>query len=93
MSLLFYSSSRNTFPEPELVFALLEARLVDPDYYVQKGLGWCLREAYHVWPKDVLAFLDAHIVELAPAAWQAATEKLTPSDKQRLKANRKAGSR
>ena len=91
VALFCYSRFRQHFPDPELVFALIAARLEDQDYYVQKGLGWTLREAYHVWPQKVLAFLDRHIVTLAPAAWQAATEKLDTSIKQQLKAKRKSG--
>ena len=91
VALLCYSRFRKHFPDPDLVFRLVEQRLEDPDYYVQKGVGWTLREAYHVWPRDVLRFLDTHIVILAPAAWQAATEKLKPNDKQALKTKRKSG--
>lgn len=91
VALLCYSRFRRSFPEQALVFELVEALLADPDYYVQKGLGWTLREAWHVWPEPVMALLDRHIVTLAPAAWQAATEKLDPSVKQRLKAKRMAG--
>lgn len=90
VALLFYSRFRQVFPEEDLVFSLVEARLGDEDYYVQKGLGWALREAYHVWPQHALAFLDGHVGALAPAAWQAATEKLDSGVKQALKAKRKA---
>lgn len=90
VALLFYSRFRTVFPDEDLVFSLIEARLLDEDYYVQKGLGWALREAYHVWPQRSLAFLDDVVGNLAPAAWQASTEKLDPSVKQRLKVKRKA---
>ena len=89
VALLCYSRFRKTFPDPALVFELVERCLKDPDYYVQKGVGWTLREAYHVWPDEALSFLDQHVVILAPAAWQAATEKLDPVVKQRLKDKRK----
>ena len=91
VALLCYSRFRRHFPDPALLFDLVEALLMDSDYYVQKGLGWTLREAWHIWPEPVVAFLDAHVVTLAPAAWQAATEKLDPALKQRLKAKRMAG--
>ena len=90
VALLCYSRFRRRFPDADLVFELVSACLEDPDYYVQKGLGWTLREAYHIWPERVLAFLDHHVVTLAPAAWQAATEKLDKADRQRLKLKRKA---
>ena len=91
VALLCYSRFRSSFPDKGLVLELVEARLEDPDYYVQKGVGWTLREAWHVWPQDVWAFLDEHVSTLAPAAWQAATEKLAAKDKAALKAKRKIG--
>lgn len=93
VGLLFYSRFRKLYPDRALVFRLVQARLQDTDYYVQKGVGWTLREAFNVWPKETLALLDQHVTELAPAAWQAATEKLSPEDKAVLKAKRKGRSR
>ena len=91
VALLFYSRFRRAYPDPSLLFRLVEARIKDPDYYVQKGLGWTLREAYLVWPQRSLDFLWHNICDLAPAAWQAATEKLPGDVKQALKARRKGG--
>lgn len=89
VALLFYSRFRQILPDQALVFALVKARLEDADYYVQKGVGWTLREAWNVWPVDCEAFLHLHVKQLAPAAWQAATEKLSAPVKAELKARRK----
>lgn len=32
----------------------------DPDYFVQKGLGWMLRESAHHNPREVITFIQAH---------------------------------
>lgn len=88
VSLFFYARFRGAPPPLERVLPLVEARLGDPDYYVQKGLGWCLRESFNVYPAETLAFLRNHAAALAPATWQAATEKLAPADKADLKERR-----
>ncbi len=91
VSLFFYARFRTKQPQLGRVLPLVEARLGDPDYYVQKGVGWCLREAFNVYPARTLAFLRKHAGALDPAAWQAATEKLDAADKADLK--RRRGSR
>jgi 3-methyladenine DNA glycosylase AlkD len=32
----------------------------DPDYFVQKGLGWMLRESAHHHPREVITFVQEH---------------------------------
>jgi 3-methyladenine DNA glycosylase AlkD len=32
----------------------------DPDYFVQKGLGWMLRESAHHHPREVITFIQEH---------------------------------
>ena len=54
-------------------------------YYVQKGVGWTLREIGNVYPDEALAFLEANIGQLSAAAFTAATEKLSPAKKNRIK--------
>ncbi len=93
VSLIYYYQVRTTLIAPAKVFSLVKARLDDPEYYVQKGLGWCLREAYNAWPDRTLEFLHSHGPDLAPAAWQAATEKIPADFKTRLKERRLAARR
>ena len=88
VSLFFYSRFRATPPALDTVLPLVEARLDDEDYYVQKGVGWCLRECFNVYPDETYGFLQRHAAGIAPAAWQAATEKLTAEQKASLKALR-----
>lgn len=89
VSLLYYARFRKRVPDRTLVFDHVRARLFDDDYYVQKGVGWTIREAYNVWPQETLAFMQHHVLDLSAAAWQAATEKLSPEQKAPLKAARK----
>lgn len=85
VSLFYYSSSRQKQPVFNKVLPLVNNLLYDKDVYVQKGVGWTLRELYNVYPKKTYAYLLKHSSDLAPASWQAATEKLSKKDKARLK--------
>lgn len=88
VSLFFYTRVRKRVPPLARVLPLVEARLADPDYYVQKGVGWCLRECLAAYPDATYAFIETHAADLAPAAWQAATEKLSKTQKATVKAIR-----
>jgi 3-methyladenine DNA glycosylase AlkD len=79
VSLLYYSRLRKkTLPFSTLI-SLLIPLFKDPEYYVQKGLGWTIREIYNLHPELTLDFISSNLHEISPAAWQASTEKL-PSD-------------
>jgi len=85
VGLVFYARFRKNVPLPDTILHFVSECLADPDYYVQKGLGWCLRECSLVYPDETQAFLKAHARDLAPAAWQAATEKLPKAQKAEVK--------
>lgn len=88
VSTIYYASSKRTPPPRQTVLSLVEPLLRDPDPYVQKGVGWQLREAYNLWPHEILKFLESHILELPAITFSYATEKLTKNDKQRLNMKR-----
>lgn len=85
VSLFYYSSQRKRQPGFNKAFPLVHNLMYDKDIYVQKGVGWTLRELYNVYPNKTYQYLLRHAAELAPAAWQASTEKLNRNDKARLK--------
>jgi len=89
VSLLYYSSQRENILPLRKIFSLVEPRLNDDHYYVQKGVGWALREAGNVYPKETFAFLEKNIVHLSSIAFSAAAEKLSKTQKDRLKKLRK----
>lgn len=94
VGLLFYSRFRKrkhlTWPQ---IKSFLDPVLNDNDYYVQKGVGWTLREAYHWYPEAVYAYIktNAHIID--PAAWYACTEKMSIKEKNKLKPIRRERTR
>ncbi len=89
VSLYYYSAQRQkVFPVSEAL-RRLKPLLGDPHYYVQKGVGWTLREAFNVAPDKVLGFIQANLHSIRPTAYTAATEKLNARQKEKLRRQRK----
>ena len=63
--------------------------LTDKEYYVQKGLGWTLRELHNVYPTDTKQYLKQHIRSVSPIAFTIAIEKLDTASINELKTLRK----
>jgi 3-methyladenine DNA glycosylase AlkD len=89
VSLFYYSSQRKHPPPLHKVTFLLKPQLKYPHYYVQKGVGWTLREAWNVYPKPVYAFVEKNIHDISAIAFSAATEKMPLHTREHLKRIRK----
>lgn len=87
--LFYYSRTRKHFLSFEQSIALITNLLDDKEYYVQKGLGWALREASNVYYDYTFDFILHHAKRLRPAAFSAAIEKLLPHHKEQVKVIRK----
>ncbi len=85
VSLLYYSSARKDVLSFVKLISLVKKQLHHEDYYVQKGVGWTLREIGNVYPDEVFAFLEANIGAVSAGAFSAATEKLSPAQKTHIK--------
>lgn len=85
VSLLYYSSQRNKVLPVKKILSLVETQLEFDHYYVQKGVGWTLRESHNVYPKPTFIFIEKNILRLSAQAFSAATEKMSPAQKIRLK--------
>lgn len=88
VSTIYYVSKKRTPPSRQTVLSLVKPLLRDSDPYVQKGVGWQLREAYKLWPREIFVFLEECVLELPAITFSYATEKLSPKDKRRLKLKR-----
>jgi hypothetical protein len=91
VGLYYYARGRKQPPPFARALALIEAQLGHEDYYVQKGVGWALRESHNAYPAPTRAFLKEKAAVLSPHAWQAATEKLPADFKARLLGQRRQG--
>lgn len=91
VTMLLYCRRKKQEVPVKDVLALIEPRLEDENYFVQKGVGWALRDTGVVYPKEVGDFLQKHISKIDPAAFTAAVEKIDPVMKNKLKSIRKEG--
>lgn len=89
VSLIYYSSQREKVLPLKKILDLIQPQLEFDHYYVQKGVGWTLREVYNVYPEKTFAFVEKNIGKISAHAFSAATEKMPPKKKQHLKTLRK----
>jgi len=88
VSLFYYQRQRKVQPLADDVFALLQPLLTDREHYVQKGVGWTLREAVQVYPQLTLAFIDQHCEQLSATAFTTAMEKTPAAERELFKQRR-----
>ncbi len=88
-SLFFYARFRKTFPQTQFVIQCVQNRLEDPHIYVQKGVGWCLRELDRADSTAQRKFVKANVHRISGVAWFATSELYPPSLKKQLVQTRK----
>jgi len=89
VSLLYYSRTKKQHPTFNQVRELVVPLLPDKEYYVQKGVGWTLRELHTVYPTETLAWLKQDIKLLSSIAFTIAIEKMDAAIVCEIKALRK----
>jgi 3-methyladenine DNA glycosylase AlkD len=89
VSLLYYSRTKKQYLEFNQIEPLITNLLTDKEYYVQKGVGWTLRELYNVYPTETEAYLSHQIKLVSPIAFTIAIEKMDATGIHELKALRK----
>ncbi|MCJ8344682.1 DNA alkylation repair protein [bacterium] len=89
VSLLEYASKRKKVLTFDELISFVSPLLKDSEYYVQKGLGWTLREIYNLYPQETLIFLEDNLQNLSSIAYSSSTEKLSPSTKKSFNLQRK----
>lgn len=89
VSLLYYSRTKKQYPTFNQIVQLITPLLPDKEYYVQKGVGWALRELYTVYPNEALPWLKEHIRSVSSIAFTIAIEKMDLVSVSELKAFRK----
>ncbi len=90
VSLLYYSSQRKKILPLNKILAVVKPQLEFDHYYVQKGVGWTLREAGNVYPEPIFSFVEENIKKLSALAFSAATEKMSTKQREHLKQIRRA---
>jgi hypothetical protein len=88
VSLIHYTGKNAVYLPPEQVLPLVSACLSDERPYVQKAVGWVLREVGRVYPQDITDFIVAHI-DMPTIAFSRAIERRDPGERAALSAARK----
>jgi 3-methyladenine DNA glycosylase AlkD len=89
VSLLYFSSSRQVVLPHNQILPLIEKLIEDPDKFVQKGVGWSLRECHSVHPVATRNFIRKHATRISAIAFPAAAEKWPPAFLAEIKKHRK----
>jgi 3-methyladenine DNA glycosylase AlkD len=90
VSLLYYSRTKKEYLPFGKMEPLIASLLKDKEYYVQKGVGWALRELHTVYPAQTLSFLKSNIKLVSSIAFTIAMEKMDTATKDSLKLRRRA---
>lgn len=93
VALLYYTNARNVYPPFRIMIDLVANLFDDPDYYVQRGVGWALREIESAYPYQTWNFLSRYFYRLTPTAYSIASERLPKVKKEKLKNWRKRARR
>ena len=72
------------------VLPMLENCLDDERLYVQKAIGWVLREANYAYHTEIHAFIEQHLADLRGIAFGAATERFSEAERSAFLERRKA---
>jgi len=72
------------------LFSFLEPLMMDSEEKVQQGLGWFLREAWKIKPKETETFLLKWKDKSPRIIFQYATEKMTAAQKKRFRKEKKS---
>jgi 3-methyladenine DNA glycosylase AlkD len=89
VSLLYYTRTKKQVLPFDKISALITPLLNDKEYYVQKGVGWALRELHNAYTDETLAYFREHIHDISSIAFTAAMEKMQATEKEQLKLLRK----
>jgi 3-methyladenine DNA glycosylase AlkD len=88
VSLIHYSGKNAVFMPPDRVFPLVTNCLADEREYVQKAVGWVLREMGRAYPDEVRTYLETHIGTISALALRRALERSSAEAKAELRALR-----
>ena len=87
--LYYYARTKKQLVDYTNAEKLIGNLLLDKEYYVQKAVGWALRESYNVYPKSTFQFIEKNIKQITPTAFTTCIEKMSVTEKEILKAKRK----
>jgi 3-methyladenine DNA glycosylase AlkD len=89
VSLIHYTGKNAVFLPPEKVLPIVDNCLEDNRYYVQKAIGWVLREMGHVYTNEIYDHLKDNALKIPSLAFSVAIERRKIEERTTLKNLRK----
>ncbi len=89
LSLLYYYNPKRTLLPYKKVIQLVDPHINKDHYYLQKAVGWTLREVIKAYPKNGWSYVTKHAVQLSPTAYTTAFENIPANKKKKFKDARK----
>lgn len=89
VALLYYSRTKKIYLKFEQIMPLITQLIDDKEYYVQKGVGWSLREVHNVYPEETFAWMKENIRRISAIAFSPVIEKMGTERVNELKGLRK----
>ncbi len=89
VSLFYYSRTSSHHLSFALTKKMVLNLISDTDYYVQKAVGWTLRELYNVYPKETFELIEKNVTKITSTAFTTCIEKMSLKEKESLKLKRK----
>jgi len=89
VSLLYYASSRKQYLPFDTMIELVIPLLDDKAHYVQRGVGWTLKEMWKIYPSEQEEFVFAHANKISSMVYTTSTEKWDKPKREELKVIRK----
>jgi 3-methyladenine DNA glycosylase AlkD len=84
VSLFYYARHRKSYPPYAVVEKFISRLIADDDIYVQKAVGWTLRESSQVYIKETRQFLLNNVTSISSTAFSSSTEKIETDLKNKL---------
>lgn len=89
VSLLHYNRQRSRRPPFPIICNLVTSHIKTQHHYVQKSVGWTLRECYGAYPQQTLKYIKSNLGNFSATAFTTMIEKMNETQRASLKAERR----
>lgn len=89
VSLIHYTGKNAVFLGPDVVLPMIDNCVHDDRYYMQKAVGWVLREMWRVYPDEIQAYVEATMDRMPSGAFSRAIERRDRRERDELRALRR----
>lgn len=85
--LYYYNPKRNLLPYKDII-SLVQPHLKKDHYYLQKAIGWNLREVSSAYPNEYKNFMNDNLLNISSTAFSTAVEKIPKTNREPWKKRR-----